>query len=787
MQWIALALVTGNVIITLFHGPPDRQDPVLLLLVAMLALLIAWRVQSRLALLLGVILLGAAQALGSAWSFHQRLDTLALPLRDVAITVRVLDMPRCFPEACQYRGEVLAAADEDMIGSVLAIWHDRRTIQPTPPQPLPRLDEHWRMTVSIRAVVGRSNPAGQDREQLMYRQHVIARASVSDPDQAKPVQRARSIAASLRNRVVDWIDRQTHQTEIAALLKALSAGDTRGVTPTQWQAFRETGSLHLMAISGLHIGLIAALGWWLARGLYRIRWLRQRCSRAALAVGPALILASLYAMLAGMSLPTRRALIMLGIVAAATLCMRRQNGWQALGVAALLMLLLDPRQTLSPGFWFSFSAVAVLIASAQCHPHWRHSRHSWWLIQWVVMCGLLPVSLGFGQPINPVSPLLNLLLIPYLGLVLLPLLLLGLSLGLSLDLLTGSDQAYHTTGGLLLQPAQWAAQGLSGFLDWCAAHLYWPVFLTTHPQLLLLSVVLVLLLLGPGFRGWLITGLMGVGMLVVLDRPGPQDQLRLHVLDVGQGLSVIIEYPGGYGIYDTGPGHPGRPGSSEQVIEPMLAQLFGAGDPDFLLLSHHDNDHAGGYPRLSQVRPAARELLSGTRTVTGNCRQGIAWVQGETRFKLLHPGSGLPYLGNDSSCVLLVRYGTQSILLPGDIGEVIETRLIRDYRDELENLSVLIASHHGSNSSSSEAFLAHLEPELSVISSGRDNRFGLPHPAVVDRLRRHNSRVLDTASCGYLEIALDKTGVRVLRRHRQDRPRLWHRRAAGETICDSDA
>ncbi len=785
MQWIALALVAGNVIATFCHGPPDRGETVVFLIMATGALFLSLRFGSRLALLLAVLLLGAFQALSSASSFHDRLDRLTFPVKNADVTVRILSMPTCYPEACQYRAEIVSADQDSLIGLNVALWHDRRAVEARSPIVSPKLDEHWAMTLSIKPVYGRSNPAGQNREQQMYRQYVDVSASVDG--RAIRLQPARSAAARVRDQIILWIDQQTQHTESAAILKALSAGDTRSISQSQWQAFRQTGSLHLMAISGLHIGLIASCGWGLARVLYRIKWLRQRSSRARLAVYPALLLAALYSLMAGLSLPTQRALIMLCGVALATVCLRRQNGWQPFSLAMLLVLLIDPRQTLSPGFWFSFTAVAVLIGSAQCHPYWRHGRRSWWLIQWVVLCGLLPVSLGFGQPINPLSPILNLILIPYLGIVLLPLLMMGLIGGLSLDLLTDSIHQSGSWGGTLLKPAQWAAQLMSDALQWASDLLSWQVQIPASLVTLAISIVLVILLLGPGFRSWLLSGLMGAVILMSIMFQRPESRLRLHVLDVGQGLSVVIEYPGGYGIYDTGPGRPGRPGSSEQVIEPMLAHLFGPRNPDFILLSHHDNDHAGGFERLSQVRPAARHYLSGTTLERGHCRQGQSWVHGKTEFMILHPGEGLPYQGNNSSCVLLIRHGNQTVLLPGDIGSVIESRLLRLYPDQLEDVSVLVAAHHGSRSSSAEAFVSHLMPQWVVVSSGRGNRFGLPHPAVINRFRALGSRVVDTADCGYLQIAWDELGPRVLQRHRLDRPRLWHRRVENDQNCDLDA
>ena len=258
-------------------------------------------------------------------------------------------------------------------------------------------------------------------------------------------------------------------------------------------------------------------------------------------------------------------------------------------------------------------------------------------------------------------------------------------------------------------------------------------------------------------------------------RPLP-GELRVDVLDVGQGLSVLVRTHSHALLYDAGAGGGNGPDAGESIVVPALHAL-GLRKLDTLLISHGDADHAGGMAAVRRAWPQARVLgVEGwAQPGMGLCRDTQAWRWDGVDFRVLHPPPWFPYLRNDSSCVLRVQAGGRVLLLPGDIGKHVETRLLHLHAARLR-ADLLLVPHHGSSGSSSGDFLAQVRPAVAVASVGAGNRFGLPKAEVVARYEEAGARFLSTAEGGALAFRLGPGGLQSLGARRLQQPRYWRER-----------
>ena len=254
------------------------------------------------------------------------------------------------------------------------------------------------------------------------------------------------------------------------------------------------------------------------------------------------------------------------------------------------------------------------------------------------------------------------------------------------------------------------------------------------PSLLLLAVAGLLLLLPGGFPGRRMAGLLALPLLFAPPRLPRDDLLRLHVLDVGQGLAVVVETRRHVLLYDTGASFSPDASIGDRIVLPVLESL-GIDKIDTLVLSHNDDDHSGGFAAIDAAMPIGRLYSSfGAVSSTGMahaCRDRIAWRWDGVAFRFLHPAAPVEN-DNDNSCVLQIRAGDFGALLPGDIEATVERELAGALGEELRG-DVLIAAHHGSNTSSSWPFLKMVDPEHVVFAAGYRNAFGHPSPAVLER------------------------------------------------------
>ena len=537
-----------------------------------------------------------------------------------------------------------------------------------------------------------------------------------------------------------------------AILPALVVGDRSRLSSELWQQFQITGGAHLLAISGLHIAIVAGWFWWLGRWLLgpmmqRLFPVLTVFTLQQLAWGPALLAALGYAALAGFSLPTVRAVIMLAVVAVAQCARVSVPLWKSLGVALLMVLLLFPLSALSESLWLSFGAVAAIAMLVTSH------GARWLLVLLPVMMAMLGAILFQQWSIS--APLANLFLIPLYTCIVVPLALLGslLQQGWILQgAATGTELSVWLMASLASSTSGWRL----------------PLPTATSGLFAMLALALLLMPALPFPRRLL--PILLLPWLCQRAAPLSEGDWELVAFDVGQGLALAVRTREHLLIYDSGPSWPGD-SMARRIILPWLARK--GLTPDRIIISHGDNDHAGGMKVLAGMAPVSSgepQRVPGSEA----CRAGQQWGWDGVTFTLLWPGPEV-VPGNESSCVLRVSGAGRSLLIPGDIGKQSEYRLL----GSLPRTDLLVVAHHGSSSSTSAALLRQVQPAYALVSAGYRNRFRHPHPQVLQRLGNAGVTVLRTDRDGMIVFRWGAAdNVPLITTWRQFRERPWHRPAA---------
>ena len=551
----------------------------------------------------------------------------------------------------------------------------------------------------------------------------------------------------VRDAVARGIAARVHDRHDAALLQAFSVGDTRGLDQDDWAVARANGVSHLIAISGFHVGVAAVFGVWLVILLYTL-WppLGLRLPRPQAQAVAALLAAGVYTALAGFGLPTVRTLLMIAVVALARGNRRGSSGAQSLALAMIAILLFDPLAVLAAGFWLSFVGVAFLMLCLQARGRGlRAFLHELSAGQLVMTVALLPLTLWFFGQASLVGALSNLIAVPLVSFVIVPcalfgMLLLGLCPPLAAPVLWLAARLVHGQWWLLERMAQWPG-----------AHWYLP---TVQPLALLLASLGALWLFLPRGAPWRALGLLLFLPLLLPPRTAPGlGAFQLWVLDVGQGLAVLVRTRDHLLVYDAGARYPSGFDLGEAVVLSSIHAL-GISKLDALMISHGDNDHAGGAEAIVAAFPLARRYAGEPARMpmpSEQCVAGQAWQWDGVNFRVISPAPGGGNQDNDSSCVVLVEGAAGRVLLTGDISSRTEPQVAAAIPRGLA--PVLLVPHHGSKSSSSAEFLAALKPPLALVSAGWRNRFGHPRPEVLQRYAAAGITVLNTAEEG--AIALD--------------------------------
>lgn len=596
------------------------------------------------------------------------------------------------------------------------------------------------------------NFGGFDYEKWLFQQNIHAVGYVLPKGKNIFLKKAGHIhtVQKIRKHLDLMIPKHLISESMAGMIMGLTIGSRRLITAEQWKIMQGTGTNHLMAISGLHIGLVAGFAFFIASFLWR-------CSHKLILLIPvpqmaafcSLFTAFLYSGLAGFSLPTQRAVLMIAIFLLGILLRKNVPPWQAWCFSLLTILVLNPFSSLSDSFWLSFGAVAIIIYGVSGRIYPKSLWWKWGRTQWVVTLGLLPMTLLFFHQISWIGFIANLIAIPWVGFIVLPLSLLG-----SLFLLF-----LPSIGHWVLKLAEISLECLWSMLSLLASlpHVQWNFYFPNMLFLLAVTIGALLLLAPRGIPGkWL--GVFWIIPLFLWKPSTPKvGEIWMTLLDVGQGLSTVIRTQHHILLYDTGVRYDKEFDMGQAVIIPFL-RASGIKKIDQLVISHGDNDHIGGANSILKVIPIKKISTSVPERFPGNnvisCQKGQKWEWDGTVFEFLYPPPQLQNRGNNSSCVLRITHGQHRILLTGDIEKESERYLLQNH--EKLKADILIVPHHGSRTSSTLEFVNAVKPLYALFTTGYKNRYHFPHAVVEDRYRKAGSILLDTSKVGSISFILKK-------------------------------
>ena len=613
-----------------------------------------------------------------------------------------------------------------------------------------KIGDIWQLPLRLRRPRGFWNPGSFDYQAELFKQNVSATGYLLEKFPLYLVQRTNTFyfMGNLRQKITENVKKALQGYPLLGLISALTTGMRSEITDEQWQVMRGTGTNHLFAISGLHLAFITGIIYWIVRFIYcRIPYVSLYFPAPKIASTLTLLLAIFYSALAGFAIPTQRALLMLSVFSLAVIKQRYLTRCHTLCLALLIIIVIEPFAVLSASFWLSFVAVLLIFYAVSSRIKPSKSWRAWCRIQLTVSLGLIPLSLLFFHQISWISFAANLIAIPSIGFLILPLSLLGslltlVNFDLSHQLLSFAEQ---------LLELLWKLLTFFSKIPFTQYYAY-----LSSSWILVSSLIGTLLIAAPkGMPArWL--GFIWVFPLFFIDNPRPQYAgIWIHLLDVGQGLASVVRTQHHVLIYDTGPRLSSSYDAGKLVLLPFLQTI---GKVNLMMISHGDNDHSGGAMIILHQIQVDKVLSSIPKKFLPNivnfCKEKMHWQWDGVKFEILYPPSKLRYLGNDSSCVLKISNNLHSILLVGDIEKKAEKYLVNTKQKFLQS-TVLIVPHHGSKTSSSIEFLNYVQPIYALFPTGFHNRFKFPHKIVLNRYHRLGSKIFDTAIDGTITLKLN--------------------------------
>lgn len=763
-----IALLIGALLVQgLPQLPPRWLGSVLLAIGSIGFVACSWRRVSAWPTLFAILVAAFGwTALRADWAMQVRLSH-AQEGRDLIVVGTIQDLPQVQDESTRFDFDVartsLDGADAPLRGTVRLSWYASRGGAAPNLEPC----SHWRLQVRLKRPRGLLNPGGFDFERSALQQRIVATGYVREDPSNAQLSRAMCVDG-LRARISDAIAAALpNDPHAARLLRALSVGDQRALDEADWQIVRATGVAHLIAISGFHVGLAAIFAALLVRALW---WLfpalALRLPRPIAEAGIALPAAIAYGALAGFGLPTTRTLWMIGAISLSRILRRGGGMGEGLALALCAILIVDPLSVLSAGFWLSFAGVAFLAWTLARGSGWRGHLRELGLAPLLMTLALLPLTVWFFGQASLVGPVANLIAVPFISFAIVPLTLLASALLLALPSL----------GVPLLHVCAWLADAQWWLLQRLSAL---PVALHYFPQpsacAFALACIGAIWLLAP--RGVPARALAALLFLPLLWPRTPSlhnGGFEAMVVDVGQGLSVLVRTRDHALLFDTGARYPSGFDLGEAAVVPALHAL-GVDRLDVLIVSHGDNDHAGGARAVLAAFPTARSL--GGEPARGpiplrQCAADQHWRWDGVDFRVLSPALPVHVHGNDAGCVLLVSGAGGRLLLPADTSAKVEPAVAGAVSSGAP--LVLVAPHHGSKTSSSEDYLRALHPQFAIASAGYRNRFGHPAPVIVERYKQFGIPLSATFDTGAVRVAFPVDAPpRIVAEERVLQDRYW--------------
>lgn len=750
---LAGALVTTRVAAPL--GAPPRKGPESTARMAWAWLVCASLVPATFAL--------------TEWRAHLRLAEQLAPAlegQDLRLQGRIVGLPQITPAGTHFEFEVEQAAqggrDVRVPPRLSMTWSagwDGEALVAGPAHAL-AAGQRWRFDARLKAIHGHLNPHGFDLEAWLFERGIGGAGQVRAQARLLAAHDGRWLDRA-RQAVRDAVLLDVEPPAAAGVLAALAVGDQAAIDRQDWNTFRRTGVAHLMSISGLHVTLFA----WLAAAVLGMAWRRwpaalHRVPAPLAARWGGLVLAAAYAGLAGWGIPAQRTVVMMAVV-----CVLRSAGrrwpwglvWLAAGTA---VVVIDPWALLQAGFWLSFVAVGLLMASEPARAlggrgGWRARLGEAARSQVVATLGLAPLSALFFNELSAVGLLANVLAIPWVTFVVMPLSLLGMVV----------------PGGWALGAA--AVQALMALLDAVAAWPWAGWSVAAVPVLTMAAGLLGgALCIAPLPRRLRLAGLcLVLPVLWPVATPLPFGDMDILAADVGQGSAVLLRTRHHRLLYDAGPRYGPDTDAGARVLLPLMR---GRGDAalDLLVLTHQDTDHVGGAASVLDTQRVQASLssldaahaLRQRLPLHRRCDAGQAWEWDGVRFEVLHPladDHDRPLSPNAKSCVLRVTDARgRRVLLTGDIEAAQEAELLQRLPADALRADWLVLPHHGSRTSSTDAFLDAVAPRVAIVQAGYRSRFGHPHPSVLARLAARGITVRRTDRCGAWHGAGDNVPVR---------------------------
>lgn len=710
----------------------------------------------------------------AAWIAHQRLsDDLpaAWQGKNIDVVGVIAEMPRQHDRGLGFVFDVEKTITEGahVPAHILLSTYNNASA----PVLSPHAGERWQFTIRLKQLHGTSNPFNFDYEAWALERNLRATGYVYhkgnnhrlDGQVIKPGYFVEHLREAIRTRFQKVLGTSPY----AGVLSALAIGDQASIPASQWQIFTRTGVNHLMSISGLHItmlsGMVFALVYWLWR---RNVYLTLKVPARKVAALAGLLAALVYALVSGYGVPAQRTVYMLGTLAAALWLSRNIVPSQLLAVALMVVLLLDPWAVISPGFWLSFGAVALIFYITANRLGARHWLIEYGRIQWAMSIGMIPPLLAMFRQISLVSPLANMFAIPLVSFVVIPLTLLGAVLPFDWLL-----HFAHFAMSLAMLALEWLNNLPSAVWSQHAPPM-WSIIVGMAGVLWIL--------LPRGFPSRWTGAILLLPMFMLPPKVPNPGSLQLTVFDVGQGLAVAAQTNRHSLLYDTGPVYNSEANSGNRILAPSLRGM-GISKLDILVLTHNDTDHTGGAISVMQAIPVEwlysslpddNPILLQSGHIR-RCTDKQSWDWDEIHFEMLHPSANSyadeKTKDNDRGCVLRISTGKNSILLSADIEKNSERRLLDVHADKLDS-TMLVVPHHGSKTSSTADFVAAVNPRYAVITNGYLNSFGHPKKEVLERYLKQGSEILRSDEDGAILVEMDAQNFKI-ERYRKTHARYW--------------